>query len=122
MMELLLLLLLIKHAVVDLYLQSYLTLNKREYFGGFIHYLQHGVATLIIACAFFSFEIAFILAVIDFVLHWHIDYNKHVVQTRWNITPDSNKQLYWFIQCVDQSLHFITYWALIIIGTALVIN
>ena len=119
-MELLLLLLLIKHAVVDLYLQCFHpTMNKRAYFGGWPHYLEHAVFTLLICCAFFSFEIAFMLAAIDGVLHWHIDYTKHVVQTRWNITPNGNKELYWFIQCVDQSLHFITYYVLVVIGLGL---
>ena len=75
MMELLLLLLLIKHAVVDLFLQCFHpTMNKRMYFGGWPHYLEHAVFTLLICCAFFSFEIAFMLAAIDGVLHWHIDY------------------------------------------------
>ena len=112
-------LLTIKHAFVDLYLQSFHSLNKREYFGGWLHYLEHGGATLVIACVFFSFDVAFILASIDFILHWHIDYAKHVIQNRWNITTTNRRHSYWFIQCVDQSLHFTTYFVLCLIGVML---
>ena len=115
-MELILLLLTVKHAFVDLFLQSlHHNMKKRNYFGGWPHYTEHAVATFVVVIWFTSFPFCILIALLDGVLHWHIDYTKHVVQTKWNITPTNNKQLYWCIQAVDQSLHFITYFRLVLL-------
>lgn len=53
-MEFLLLLLLLKHAVVDLALQGYISGTKIDYFGRklFIHSIQHGFGTLLVVSPF----------------------------------------------------------------------
>ena len=71
----LLLLLLIKHAIVDLGIQSQLqNINKDKYFGnGHIHYLQHGLGTLIVAGLFLQVYPAILCALLDYIIHWQID-------------------------------------------------
>lgn len=114
------LLLTVKHALCDLFLQSYLRLNKGLYTGGWPHYAQHGVATLAVLLLFADIQLAVALAVADFLAHWHIDFAKHriiqayerhtgVAMERWN------RSLYWFIQAADQILHFVTYYILAVI-------
>jgi hypothetical protein len=111
-----LLLLLIKHAVIDLGLQGYISGTKLEYFGRklFIHGTQHGIGTLLVLTAFVqSFELAFVLGVLDWILHWHIDYCKTQYLTRRAISIDSRH--FWWIQAVDQILHYLTYFLIVLL-------
>lgn len=115
-MEFLLLLLLLKHAVVDLALQGYISGTKLEYFGRklFIHSTQHGFGTLLVVTPFVqSFELAFVLGALDWILHWHIDYCKTQYLTRRAISMHSRH--FWWIQAVDQILHYLTYFLIVII-------
>ena len=72
-----------KHAVADLWLQANLTdakhgsklqLTKPRLW---IHCLHHAVLTFIIALLLVGVGKAIMLAILDFVLHFIIDYTKH---------------------------------------------
>ena len=106
------LLLLIKHAIVDLGIQSQLkNINKEKYFGnGHIHYVHHGLATLIIAALFLQVIPALICAFLDYVIHWHIDYGKHKINKIFKIK--SRTTAWWWTNVTDQCLHFLTYYCL----------
>ena len=106
------LLLLIKHAIVDLGIQSQLeNINKDKYFGnGHIHYIHHGLATLIIAALFLQVFPAILCALIDYIIHWQIDYGKHKVNKLFKI--ENSTSAWWWTNVIDQCLHFITYYCL----------
>lgn len=105
-------LLLIKHSVADLWLQSRFT-NK---YGDkknltdlklWVHSLDHAALTAVITLLFAGLWWAIIIAVLDFVLHSVIDYVKRIYTLRNNITI--KQHMYWKIQSVDQILHYSCY-------------
>jgi len=108
--------LVIKHVIVDLGLQSQLlwglTHNKKRYFGCHAHYFHHGLGTLIVALFFTSPLVATIAAVIDYIAHWHIDYTKH--NTINYLELKRQDKLFWWVTVVDQLLHFLTYYLLVL--------
>lgn len=114
-----LLLLLIKHAVIDLGVQSQLqNIDKSGYFGnGHIHYMHHGIGTLIVAGLFLPVVPAILCAFLDYFIHWQIDYGKHKINSVFNIVPRSTG--WWWTNVIDQCFHFITYYFLVIYFSAL---
>lgn len=113
-------LLTVKHAICDLYLQSYLTIDKRTYTGGWPHYLHHGIGTLVVVIWFCNPLVAVAVSLADFVVHWNIDWGKHKLFERYEhsvgATMDTqNKHMFWLVQSIDQILHFVTYYVLCMI-------
>lgn len=106
-----LLALVIKHFVVDLGMQQYLGPRpKHEYLGsGHRHYLEHAIFTAFIAL-FFVPKFAIVIAVLDYVAHWHIDWGKHHIN-RW-LRFEPRSQYWWWLMVVDQIAHMLTYYAL----------
>ena len=103
-------LLFIKHFVVDFYLQTNDHVVNKGIYGawkGIEHSLQHGVATLIILAFFAPLHLALILAVADFVIHYHVDWSKININKSQNLTPADNK--FWFWLGLDQLAHSLTY-------------
>ena len=106
-------LLLVKHAIADLWLQS--RFNQTKYGDKqklttpklWLHSLDHAVLTAGVTLIFAGLYWALIIAVVDFVLHSIIDYAKRVYTVRKNITTKQN--LYWKIQAIDQIAHFSCY-------------
>ena len=109
--------LLIKHAIVDLGIQSHVKgLDKLRYISNaHIHYFHHGITTFLIALYFTSLHLAVVCAIIDYVAHWHIDFAKHRVNTHFNI--EARSITWWWISSADAALHFLTYFIIIQIGT-----
>lgn len=101
--------LIVKHVIVDLGLQSYLTgQTKYPYFSnGHVHYVQHGVTTAGVSVFFLPFELALLVGVFDYLIHWHIDFGKHRFNTYFGIVARTNA--WWWTNVVDQILHFSTY-------------
>ena len=112
----LLFLLMVKHCICDLGLQSQLlwgkTINKQYYFGCHSHYLHHLIGTFLVILLFFNPLFALTIAVIDYIAHWHIDYTKHRVQLYWKLGRAD--KWFWWITCVDQLLHFLTYYFIVL--------
>ena len=114
-------LLLVKHAVADLWLQS--RLNNPKYGDKknltdrklWIHSLDHAAGTAVITLLFAGLWWAIIIAVLDFVLHSVIDWIKRVYTLDRKITTKQN--LFWKIQAVDQILHYTTYLAIVLLAT-----
>ena len=111
---LLLFLLIIKHTVCDYFLQTLWHIqNKGVYLaqGGLVHSAHHAVATLLVTYSVTqSWATGLTLALIDFVLHYHIDY----VKTRFG-PKDPNHPHFWHWFGVDQAAHMLTYLLLVCI-------
>ena len=111
-MELLLItLLLVKHTVADFFLQrSFMFKDKHVYLGkgGIIHAAIHGSLTfaVLILCVN-SFWLTTLLALLDMILHYHIDYLKSNWNVKTKASPSENR--YWYAFGLDQLAHFLTY-------------
>ena len=103
-------LLVVKHAIADLALQSLIVggdkLDLRSH-KGYRHALDHAALTLLVASWFVSVPLAVSLALLDFSLHFLIDYCKSLYVRRLSITMDD--RLFWPIQSLDQCAHFTCY-------------
>lgn len=112
----LLLALLIKHAICDMYLQNKRSFtDKSKYIGEcHTHYLDHFLATLLV-CHLFAIpiEFSFFLASIDYIAHWHIDYTKTKIIRFFKISLHSI--VFWLLQTIDQILHYSTYFLIVYI-------
>jgi hypothetical protein len=107
-----LLALIVKHFIVDLGMQQYMGPRpKHEYLGnGHRHYLEHAIGTAFIALVFVP-KLAIVIALLDYVVHWHIDYSKHHIN-RW-LKLEPRTEYWWWLMVVDQIAHMLTYYALV---------
>ncbi len=106
----LLALLSIKHFVFDfLYQPPYQWQNKGTYghLGGIVHSGQHVVATFIILL-FFAPALAGWLAVMEFLIHYHMDWFKmwYNAKKGWGATTHNQ---FWILTGFDQLIHSLTY-------------
>lgn len=102
---------LVKHFIADFLVQfPYMYKNKGIYGhpGGVDHAYVHGMFTMGIIAFFFSFPISSVAALIDVVLHYHVDWAKIQLTTRFKL--DANKhEAFWYLLGLDQLLHMLTY-------------
>ena len=102
---------LVKHMIVDYYLQySWMIKDKCTYNarGGIAHSGLHALLTFILLYLFgFGYFWSLLMAVLDYLLHYHIDFVKSNLWKRNNYGP--NDQMYWVIHGTDQFLHMMTY-------------
>ena len=107
---LLLTLLMFKHTVADFYIQrSFMFADKHIYGapGGLTHAGMHGIGTAIVLFSFFSPAAVLLVACLDSIVHYHVDYAKSKIQLAKNYTINDTK--YWILFGTDQFLHFVTY-------------
>jgi hypothetical protein len=112
---LVLLLLTIKHFVVDFLLQNkFQWSNKGTYghFGGVLHAALHGIGTYLCFLPFLSNGEAYISGLIDGFIHYHIDWTKMNINKRMGWTPTTHEQFWWLLG-LDQLLHSLTYLAIV---------
>lgn len=109
-----LLLLFLKHLIVDFYVQMqvpYMYINKGKYGheGGILHAAQHAVGTLLVLLPFgMSAGKLVFLALLDGVIHYHMDWFK----VYWCNKRDYDKNVdveYWHWLGIDQTVHNLTY-------------
>jgi hypothetical protein len=114
MIELLILVLLFsKHFIVDFPLQTpYQWQNKGTYghLGGLLHSGLHGTATFLIL-SFFT-PLAIVFGIVDFLVHYHIDWAKMKINAHYGWRSDSHPQ-FWTLLGLDQYLHAMTYIAMV---------
>lgn len=109
----LLLLLFTKHMLVDFPLQTpYQFLNKGTYGhpGGILHSGYHALATFLIVMLF-NPVFAVMIAVVDFTVHYHVDWAKVQLNDKYHWKPDTHKEFWWLLG-IDQYLHALTYFAI----------
>jgi len=112
----------IKHFICDFPLQSfpYMYKNKGTYghLGGFLHAGVHAVGTTLIGWLFhFPLGLIELLVILDFVVHYHIDWAKMKLNAHYGWGPLTSEK-FWILLGIDQLLHQLTYiWFLQIIMT-----
>ena len=91
-------LLLVKHAIADLWLQS--RFNNKKHLGEkeqllkpklWLHGLDHAVLTAGVTLVFAGLYWALIIGIVDFVLHSIIDYVKRIYTLRTNVNHKQDK-------------------------------
>ena len=115
MTTLILFLLVLKHPLADIYMQTTRSrVQKEQYLGnGHRHYREHAILTFFIMCCFSNILFALLIAALEYVLHWHIDWGKTSVAKFLKYTRQDDK--FWRLHTLDQLLHFITYGLLVCI-------
>jgi len=78
------------------------------------HSALHGIGTLIIL-AFWLGAVAWVYALADTVIHYHLDGAKMNAGKRYALQPD-NSDWYWTLLVFNQLLRLLTYFALVAIA------
>lgn len=115
---LLITLLFTKHFIVDFPLQNkFQWSNKGTYLhpGGILHSGLHGLGTYF-CFVWFAPLAAIYLSIIDFVLHYHIDWAKMNLNSKMGWGPNTHEQFWWLLG-LDQFLHALTYIGLVYLVT-----
>ncbi len=106
-----------KHLVADFLLQfRWMTKAKGSVFliGGYAHSAVHSLSTLAVLGLFsVPLSLALALAMVEFPVHYLIDYSKaHIGK---NLTATNTPRKYWALFGFDQFLHHLTYIGMIFI-------
>ncbi len=108
-------LLFIKHFICDFPLQAnpWMYRNKGTYMhpGGIAHAGIHALGTLLVLAPFIG-SLSMVYAIIDMLVHYHIDWAKMNVSKRYDLQPN-NSERFWILLGFDQLLHHITYFIII---------
>jgi hypothetical protein len=108
-------LLFVKHFICDFPLQTspWMYRNKGTYLhpGGLAHAAVHAIGTWLVL-VFFIGQQAHLYALIDFMVHYHVDWLKMNLNKKYNLRAD-NGNGFWILLGLDQLLHHITYFVII---------
>lgn len=108
-------LMLVKHFIADFVLQTkYQYLNKGRFGhpGGILHAAIHSSATFLILQGFSdSVQLCTNLALVEFVIHYLIDFSKVNITKKFQLSP-TNSDVFWMLTGLDQLLHQLTYIAM----------
>lgn len=110
-MLLLLTLLTVKHFIFDFaYQPPYQWQNKGTYghWGGIVHSGQHALATLAILLFFTNPLLALGIAVLEFLIHYHVDWAKMNLNAKMGWGANTHNE-FWVLLGVDQLFHSLTY-------------
>ncbi len=110
--------LVIKHALADLVLQSRLTTGDKSNLKspkGYIHAADHSLLTFIVSMFFTGVLNAILIALLDYILHFIIDYVKTKCVRHFEVVP--NTRTFWIVQGVDQIAHYSCYFLYVILIT-----
>lgn len=111
----LLALLFIKHWYIDFVNQTAEEVVSKGIYAsraGINHSLKHGLATAVIfSLILLDWEIALVIGLLDFVLHYHIDWAKININKRYNYTVETPQ--FWAWLGADQLAHALTYLGLV---------
>ena len=101
----------IKHFVCDGLLQTKAMVDAKSKYGkglGLVHAAIHGVGTaVVLLLCRQNITVVLGLAVLDFVLHYHVDYTKENIVKAFGWTIADAK--YWWALSADQTVHQLTY-------------
>ncbi len=110
-MEWLLLALMMKHAVADLFVQSFRPPGNKGVLiskSNLLHSGDHSIGTFVVIALFgYSFQVALLMAIVDLALHYIIDMSKTKFIRKMEWSRDG--KLFWRLQALDQMLHYATY-------------
>lgn len=114
----LLVVLFLKHLVVDFFLQpSFMYANKGKFLhpGGHIHALLHALISMYLIYFFFRSYDASLTTLVcfgEYVVHYGMDYTKVNVCARYKWKAD-NSNAFWYMMGIDQTVHSLTYIAMV---------
>jgi hypothetical protein len=111
--------LLVKHFICDYPLQlPYMLKEKGTYGekGGIHHALFHGAGTALVFVLFGMAEIAAVMAILDILIHYHVDFLKMKINSWAKLKPDNNR--FWHLIGLDQLVHQLTYVLLVALAVA----
>jgi len=101
----------VKHWYIDFVNQTSEEVAGKGIYGqahGVMHSIKHGVATAILMFMFMrDFEFVVILGLIDFVVHYHVDWAKMKINAWRGYTIEQPQ--FWALLGFDQLLHALTY-------------
>lgn len=101
----------VKHFIIDFLLQTrYQWSNKGTYGhpGGVLHAGLHGVGTYLCVMLVTRPDIALGVALIDWTVHYHIDWAKMRLNSHYGWKADTSEYFWWALGA-DQLLHTLTY-------------
>ena len=75
--------------------------------GGVHHAFAHGIATALVFVLFGFAEVAGTVAVLDILIHYHVDYLKMKINKWADLKVDN--QMFWNALGADQLAHGLTY-------------
>lgn len=104
----------IKHFIFDFLLQKpFHYENKGTYGhpGGLAHAGLQALGTLIALWFFADLLWCVLMAMFDFLVHYHVDWAKTNLNAKYTLTPNDEK--FWWLLGLDQLLHSLTYVAII---------
>lgn len=108
-------LLFIKHWYIDFVNQSNEEVAGKGIYGnahGLMHSIKHGVATFLVFLVFtMDWPYCVIMGVLDFAIHYHIDWAKMNINKRWHYTIEQKP--FWIWLGADQLAHSLTYLGLV---------
>ena len=113
--------LLVKHAIADLAIQSFRKTpgdkSDLRSLKGYIHAADHaGLTFVVIALLTNNALMSISIALLDYVLHFIIDYIKTRIIKRYKWTSSDNS--YWITQAIDQILHYTCYLSYVLLLTS----
>lgn len=109
-----------KHFICDFPLQRrYQYSNKGKYGhpGGLLHAAIHAAGTVLVFVFFAPLAIALKLALLDAVIHYHIDWGKNRCNKCFNFSASSGDG-FWITLGLDQFAHQMTYVLLVWLFTS----
>lgn len=105
----------IKHFLVDFVWQSEKQLKEKTQYGklaGIEHSGLHALFTYLILIHFLDIQPTFVLAFVDFILHYHIDWAKSKIIEKYGYT--NNDKPFWQWLGFDQFLHQLGYISIVV--------
>lgn len=109
MATLLMVLLIVKHFICDFVLQTNKMIFEKGTYGakgGIQHALEHTIGTAVVLSFFFySVWAVIVIALVDGVLHYHIDWTKQNFGGHY----DPRDKGFWIWLGADQMCHYLTY-------------
>lgn len=118
---LILFLLFVKHFLADFVWQTERMIDEKGHYGrcgGIQHAGLHAVCTYVILMHFINIQACLILAIFDFVIHYHIDWVK--LKLAQGLTVRDKK--YWLWVGLDQLIHSLTYLVIAFVVSFLLIE
>jgi Protein of unknown function (DUF3307) len=99
-----------KHIICDGPLQTLAMVRDKSSYGkplGLLHALIHAVGSAVVLALFgLPLTVVGSLALLDGVIHYHVDYTKENIVKTFGWTPAVGP--YWWAMITDQSLHHMT--------------
>ena len=101
----------VKHFICDGPLQTRAMVEAKGHYGrplGLLHSFVHTVGTVLVLTGFgFAAPLVLLLGLLDFVIHYHVDFTKENVVRKagWNPT----QAYFWWALSADQMAHQLTY-------------